>query len=144
MNFDSKQRNWTNVFLQSQGGDINVAKLITRLEGSMVGVTLSEWLRSIPKQPKAFKIKMRPIYELLNMNVRRIFMEGTTNEICRKTKTKKCVYGTTLNEFQEKFDRRRKSLEFAIDVYRHKVSFLTELIFRFNKILCLKDTVSFF
>ena len=109
------------MFLQSQGGDINVAKLITRLESNMVGSTLIEWLRSIPKQPKAFKIKMRPINELLDINVKSIFMNSAVDEICHKTKNRKCIFGTTMSEFQDKFDRRRKSLEFAIELFRHKV-----------------------
>lgn len=109
------------MFLQSQGGDISVAKLVTRLESNMVGATLSEWLRSIPKQPKAFKIKMRPINELLDINVKSLFIDSAINEICHKTPLKTCAYGTTMEEFQRNFDRRRKSLEFAIDIYRHKV-----------------------
>ena len=123
------------MFLQSQGGDINVAKLITRLESSMVGSTLQEWLRSIPKYPKAFKIKMRPITELLNINVRSLFMQSASNTICQQTPIKKCVYGTTMDEFQENFDRRRKSLEFAIDIYRHKVRPDTNCIdhWKFNR-----------
>ena len=122
--------------MQSQGGDINVAKLITRLESSMVGPTLIDWLRSIPKQPKAFKIKMRPINELLDINVKSIFMNSAMNEICQKTETRKCVFGTTMSEFQDKFDRRRKSLAFAIELFRHKVLFL--LLYRFLSIkLCL-------
>ena len=77
------------MFLQSQGGDINVAKLITRLE-SNTGSALTEWLTSIPKYPKAFKIKMRSIIELLNFNVRNLFIGELSNKTCQKTLFKKC------------------------------------------------------
>jgi hypothetical protein len=106
--------------LQSQGGDINVAKLITRLEGN-TGSALSEWLRSIPKYPKAFKITMRPINEILNFNVRNLFVGEFANETCHKSPTRECIHGTTIDEFQESFEKRRKSLEFAIEIFRHKV-----------------------
>jgi hypothetical protein len=118
----SQQRNWTNVFLQSQGGSVNIAQLITRLE-SNTGSTLLEWLRSIPKYPKAFKLKMRPINELLNLNVRNLFsseLESLTST-CRPTNTRNCIHGTTIDEFQNEFDKRLKSLEFAIEIFRHKV-----------------------
>ena len=110
------------MFLQSQGGDISIAKLITRLEAN-TGTALSEWLRSIPKYPKAFKIKMRPIHEILNFNVRNLFIREFANETCQKTPTRECIHGTTIDEFQASFDRRRKSLEFAIEIFRHKVNF---------------------
>lgn len=110
------------MFLQSQGGDINVAKLITRLE-SNTGSALTEWLTSIPKYPKAFKIKMRSIIELLNFNVRNLFIGELSNKTCQKTLFKKCIYGTTIEEFQQNFDQRRKSLEFAIEIFRNKNSY---------------------
>ena len=107
--------------MQSQGGTINVAELITRVGSPSFGQTLRTWLEQIPRKPKAFKVKMRPINELLNINVKSIFMNYGT-EICQKTDVRKCHFGTTLNEFQESFDKRRKSLEFAIELFRHKVS----------------------
>jgi hypothetical protein len=107
--------------LQTQGGDYNIGKLITKLESQHVGDTLTSWLKSIPKKPKAFKLKMRPINELLDINVKSIFMQSATSDICQRTETRKCTFGTTMNEFQESFDRRRKSLEFAIELFRHKV-----------------------
>lgn len=117
----SAQKNWTSIFLQSQGGNINIAKLVTRLE-SNTGDTLLEWLRSIPRYPKAFKVKMRPINELLNFNIRNIFIGEFSNQTCQKTQTRKCIHGTTIEEFQEEFDKRRRSLEFAIEIFRHRVN----------------------
>jgi hypothetical protein len=87
----------------------------------MVGATLSEWLRSIPKQPKAFKIKMRDITELLKINVKNMFM-STANKLCEKLNQTKCIH-KNVQRFQDSFDLRRKSLELAIDIYRHKVNF---------------------
>ena len=113
------QSNWTNIFLQSQGGNINIAELVTRLK-SNTGPVLANWLRSIPKYPKAFKVKMRPLNELLNFNVRSLFI-GEFNQTCQRTQMRKCSYGTSVEEFQESFDKRRKSLEYAIEMYRHKV-----------------------
>lgn len=110
------------MFLQSQGGNINVAKLVTRLE-SNTGPVLIDWLKSIPKYPKAFKIKMRPINELLNFNVRNLFIGEFSNEVCKKTLMRRCIHGTSIEDFQNMFDRRRKSLEFAIEIFRHRVSF---------------------
>ncbi|CAF0786869.1 unnamed protein product [Brachionus calyciflorus] len=116
---ENTQKNWTSVFLQSQGGNINVAKLVTRLE-SNTGDTLLEWLRSIPRFPKAFKVKMRPINELLNFNVRNVFIGEFTNQTCQRTQTRKCIHGTTVEEFQNEFEKRRRSLEFAIEIFRHR------------------------
>lgn len=116
------QKNWTSLFLQSQGGNINIAKLITRLE-SNTGDALLEWLRSIPKYPKAFKVKMRPINELLNFNIRNFFVGNFFNQTCHKSQTRRCIHGTSIEEFQEEFDKRRRSLEFAIEIFRHRVFF---------------------
>ena len=110
------------MFLQSQGGDINVAKLITRLE-SNTGSALTEWLTSIPKYPKAFRIKMRSIVELLNFNVRNLFIGELSSRICEKSANKQCIHGSTIEEFQQNFDQRRKSLEFAIEIFRNKNSY---------------------
>ena len=87
--------------------------MITRLEGN-TGSALSEWLRSIPKYPKAFKISMRPMHEILNFNVRNLFVGEFFNNTCQKSPTRECIHGTTIDEF-------RKSLEFAIEIFRHKV-----------------------
>ena len=98
-----------------------MAKLITRLE-SDTGDTLASWLRSIPKYPKAFKVKMRPIDELLDFNVRSLFVGELANETCIKSPTRQCIHGSSIEEFQRSFDQRRKSLELAIEMFRHKVS----------------------
>lgn len=117
-----KQRNWTNVFLQSQGGSIDIAQLITRLE-SNTGSVLLQWLRSIPKYPKAFRLKMRPINELLNLNVRSLFSKELEDlSTCHRTQSRTCAHGTSVHEFQAEFDKRRQSLEFAIEVFRHKAN----------------------
>ena len=47
-------------------------------------------------------------------------MDSANNEICQKTPNRKCSFGTNMEEFQKSFDIRRKSLEFAIEIYRHK------------------------
>lgn len=64
---------------------------------------------------------MRPISELLNFNLRNIFIGDLSNEICEKTATRKCLHGTTISEFQEKFEKRAKSLQLATEIYRQKV-----------------------
>ncbi|RNA42532.1 hypothetical protein BpHYR1_011154 [Brachionus plicatilis] len=115
------QKNWTSLFLQSQGGNINIAKLITRFE-SNTGDSLLEWLRSIPRYPKAFKVKMRPLNELLNFNVRNFFVGEFSNQTCHKSQVKRCIHGTSVQEFQQEFDKRRRSLEFAIEIFRHRVA----------------------
>jgi hypothetical protein len=117
-----RQHNWTNIFLQSQGGDINIAKLITRLD-SDTGPALSEWLRSIPHHPKAFKLKMRPLVDILNFKVQSLFANRLYEDglvICKKSPTKQCVHGTTIDEFQLNFNKRRDSLDIAIEIFRHK------------------------
>ena len=119
----SKERNWTNVLLRTQGGDINAARLITRLE-SNTGPELQEWLKSIPKYPKAFKLKMRPINELIDFNVKNLFMgsgELWQNGTCTVTETRQCIHGTSVEQFQKDFDKRRHSLGFAIEIFRHRV-----------------------
>ncbi len=117
---DSKsQHNWTSVLVQSQGGRVSVAKLITRLEGN-TGPTLGEWLRSIPKYPKAFRARMRPISDLLDFNIRLLFSPGQSNETCELSYRLGCPHGTDLDQFQAQFDRRRKSLEFATEIFRHR------------------------
>lgn len=133
------QRNWTNVMVQSQGGSINVAQLVTRLE-SNTGSVLLEWLRSIPKYPKAFKLKMQPISDLLNINVRRLFIDEIVNvskpqkqqqqqkqQTCKRSFDRSCAHGTSVEEFQSEFDKRRESLKLAIDIFRHKVILLFNL-----------------
>lgn len=108
--------------VQSQGGSINIAQLVTRLE-SNTGSVLLEWLRSIPKYPKAFKLKMHPISELLNINVRRLFIDELVNiSTCSRSKDRSCAHGTSIDQFQSEFDKRRESLKLAIDIFRHKVT----------------------
>lgn len=118
------------MIVQSQGGGISIGQLITRLE-SNTGPVLLEWLRSIPKYPKAFKLKMRPIDELLNLNnIRRLFIDELANlaSICRRSSQRTCAHGTSVDEFQAQFDKRRESLKIAIEVFRHKVIIKKKII----------------
>ena len=123
--------------MQSQGGQIEVAELISKIEGNYVGETLARWLRSIPEKPKAFKVKMRPISELINFNVRSLFanLEVATSAggeggaaaswnrtTCQPSPTRPCTFGTSMHEFQDGLDKRRKALQTAIEIFRHKVS----------------------
>jgi deleted-in-malignant-brain-tumors protein 1 len=151
----SRERNWTNVLLQTQGGDVNIARLITRLESNtgtytkimiqkfihktnyniftvlqIEGPELVEWLKSIPRFPKAFKLKMRPINELINFNVRNLFVgiDALLNGTCKVADTRKCTHGSSIEEFQSNFDKRRKSLEFAIEIFRHRVKIITQAL----------------
>lgn len=129
------------MIVQSQGGGISIGQLITRLE-SNTGSVLLEWLRSIPKYPKAFKLKMRPIDELLNLNnIRRLFIDELANltSICRRSSLRTCAHGTSVDEFQARFDKRRESLKIAIQVFRHKV-----VIFKENKNLYLNTSLVLF
>lgn len=108
------------MFLQSQGGTINVGQLVTRLE-SNTGSALLEWLRSIPRYPKAFKMKMRPLNELLDFNVRSLFIGELSNMTCNRTLARSCIHGTSIEDFQREFDKRKQSLEFAIEIFRKRV-----------------------
>lgn len=65
-------------------------------------------------------MKMRPINELLDFNIRVLFNYQQANETCKRSPTVKCLHGTSIEEFQAQFDRRRKSLEFAVEIFRHK------------------------
>lgn len=67
-------------------------------------------------------MKMRTINELLNFNVRVLFNYQQANETCKQSPTVRCMHGTSIEEFQKQFDERRKSLEFAIEIFRHKSS----------------------
>jgi hypothetical protein len=66
-------------------------------------------------------MKMRPISELLNLNVKSFFTGNIRGVICNRSETRKCIHGTNIDEFQVAFDKRLKSLESAIEIYRHKV-----------------------
>ena len=41
---------------------------------------------------------------------------------CQPSPTRPCTFGTTMQEFQDGLDKRRKALETAIEIFRHKVS----------------------
>ena len=65
---------------------------------------------------------MRPIHELLNVNVRRLFIEEVANlSTCHRSSERKCAHGTSIEQFQNNFDKRRESLKYAIEIFRHKV-----------------------
>lgn len=116
-----KERKWINMLLQTQGGDVKVASLITRLE-SNTGPELIDWLKSISKYPKAFKIKMKPISELIDFNVRDLFIRQENLTTCRPNRARVCLHGDSVEKFQQSFEKRRKSLDYAIDIFRHKAS----------------------
>ncbi|CAH1802432.1 unnamed protein product [Owenia fusiformis] len=134
-------QNYANSYLSVEGGDEEIASIISDMYDPGFKSKLEAWLQSIPEYPRPFAFHLGKITELFDMNVESLFPDDT-NQGClgaavkndpatgkfyfesKKTVGKEikivknyCKYGTSKKEFQEQFDMRRLALERAIAVY---------------------------
>ncbi|CAH1802433.1 unnamed protein product, partial [Owenia fusiformis] len=140
----NKQRtaqSYANSYLSVEGGDQEIASIISDMYDPGFKSKLEAWLQSIPEYPRPFSFNLGKITELFDMNVESLFPDDT-NQGClggdvkkdsvtgkyyfeskktvgKEIKTVKnyCKYGTSKKDFQDQFDKRRLALERAIAVY---------------------------
>ena len=126
-----------------QGGNQDIASIISDVYAPTFKAEFKQWLKSIPQYPKAFKFTISPITDLLNFRSSDLFPEEAASfgceahkaELKRDPNTNKFYYNATVNgtlvkEFCDYLSRealeysirqRRTSLKRAIDVYMEEV-----------------------
>ena len=77
------------------------------------------WLESVHKYPRAFDFKYEPLVSILSINVKSLFAQAAPKEqqICFDSMGKTCYFGFTLDEFEEKWHKKLRALQFAITIY---------------------------
>lgn len=126
-----------------QGGNQEIAAIISDVYAPTFKSEFKQWLKSIPQYPKAFKFTISPITDLLNFRSSDLFpnevvsfgCEAHKAELKRDYYTNKFYYNATVNgtDVKEFFDylsrealeysirQRRTALKRAIDVYMEEV-----------------------
>ena len=85
------------------------------------------WLESVHKYPRAFDLKYESIVSILDINVRTLFAQYALQEeeICADNMKKHCHFGFTLEEFEARWKKKLKALQFAITIYLKEPDGLT-------------------
>lgn len=127
-----------------EGGDQEIASMITDVDSPTIKNEIKQWLRSIPTFPKPFKFMVAPITELLKFNPSSLFpdekrdwgCEANTADMKKDPETGESYYEVKIDgELTKKFcpykdrgdlvylmERRMKGLERGIGVYLEEVN----------------------
>lgn len=138
-----QQKQTSSTSIKAEGGDQEIAALITDFNSPTIKTELKQWLESIRTFPKPYKFMLAPITDLLKFNAHSLFPHEERDWGCeaRKDSLKKDpdtgenyyeveVDGNTVRKFCKYLDReslmydierRRNSLERAIGVYMEEV-----------------------
>ncbi|XP_068718689.1 uncharacterized protein [Montipora capricornis] len=138
------QKKTSSTSMSVQGGNQEIASIISDVYAPTFKSEFKQWLKSIPQFPKAFKFTISPITDLLNFRPSDLFPDSAPSfgcethraELKRDPSTNKFYYNSTVNgtvvkEFCEYLSRealeysiqqRRTSLKRAIDVYMEEGS----------------------
>lgn len=138
-----QQKQTSSTSIKAEGGDQEIAALITDFSSPTIKTELKQWLESIRTFPKPYKFMLAPITDLLKFNAHSLFpnedrdwgCEGHKESLKKDPDTGENYYevqvnGTTVRKFCKYLDReslmydierRRNSLERAIGVYMEEV-----------------------
>lgn len=126
-----------------EGGDQEIASLISDFNSPTIKADIVQWLESIRTFPKPFKFVLAPITDLLKFSAHALFPDEETDWGCEAhsrnlkldpdsgeayyeitidgTKTKKYCEYMNRDELMTSIEKRRGSLEKAIRVYMEEV-----------------------
>ena len=140
-----RQRKTSSTSISVEGGDQEIASIISDLESPTIKTELKQWLESIRTFPKPFKFMVAPITNLLKFNVHSLFPDEETSDWgCEAKKhllkkdphTDEFYYEVKINgalvrkpcpylnreALMYDIDRRRANLDIAIGVYMEEVT----------------------
>ena len=137
-----------------EGGDQEIAAVITDFNSPTIKYDLTQWLDSIRTYPKPFKFMVGPIIDLLKFNPSSLFPDEKRDWGCEKNAnilktdptTKEKYYEVKINDkltrklcpYKDRtelvmvIERRRKGLERAVAVYMEEVKHVKNLILILN------------
>ena len=147
-NSSKQQAKTSSTSISVEGGDQEIASMISDVNSPTIKNEIKQWLSSIRTFPKPFKFMVGPITELLNFNPSSLFTveerdwgcEAHTADMKKDAETgeryyeikvdgnitrKKCPYKDR-DDLVYVIDRRLKGLERAIGVYMEEVSSLKQ------------------
>ena len=110
-----------------KGGSQEVAAIVANLNQPDFSETFIGWLKSVHKYPRGFDFKYESIVSILNINPRVLFASTAEKErqMCMEVSKTNCKFGFTLDEFEQKWYKILKSLQFAITIYLKEPNGLT-------------------
>jgi len=138
-----QQSKTSSTSISVEGGDQEIASMISDVNSPTIKNEIKQWLQSIPTYPKPFKFMVAPITELLKFNPSSLFADEERDWGCEangakmkkdpdtgesyyevevegKMIVKKCPYKDR-DDLVYVINRRRKGLERAIGVYMEEV-----------------------
>lgn len=141
---EKRQRKTSSTSISVEGGDQEIASIISDLESPTIKTELKQWLESIRTFPKPFKFMVAPITNLLKFNVHSLFpddemsdwgCEANKRRLKQDPHTKEYYYEVKVNGTMVKkmcpyldrealmydMERRRNNLDIAIGVYMEEV-----------------------
>ena len=142
-NEQKKQEKTTSTSITVEGGDQEIASIITDFYSPTIKYDLRKWLASIPTYPKPFKFIVGSIVDLLKFSPSALFpdekrdwgCEAHTSDMKEDPITREKYYEVTINgtvvrkncpyksrdDMFQLIERRRNSLERAVAVYMEEV-----------------------
>ena len=139
---EKSQRKTSSTSISVEGGDQQIASIISDLESPTIKTELKQWLGSIRTFPKPFKFLVAPITDLLKFNVHSLFPNVERDWGCeaqrhlkRDPVTNENYYIVKINGTMVKkmcpyldrealmydMERKRNNLDIAIGVYMEEV-----------------------
>ncbi len=114
-------------YISVKGGSQEVAAIVANLGQPDFSDSFTGWLDSVYKYPRAFDFKYESIVSILDIDARTLFAQVALQEerICSETLHKSCYFGFTLEDFVDKWEKKRRALQFAITIYLKEPQGLT-------------------
>ena len=139
-----QQSKTSSTSISVEGGDQEIASMISDMNSPTIKYEIKQWLESIPTYPKPFKFMVVPITELLKFNPSSLFTDEERDwgceantakmkkdpdtgesyyevEVDGKMVVKKCPYKDR-DDLVYVINRRKQGLERAIGVYMEEVN----------------------
>ncbi len=139
-----RQHKTSSTSISVEGGDQEIASIISDMESPTIKTELKQWLESIRTFPKPFKFMVAPITNLLKFNVHSLFPDEESDWGCEANKrqlkkdphTDEYYYEIKINgtlvrkpcpyldreALMYDMERRRNNLDIAIGVYMEEVT----------------------
>jgi len=137
-NVKAQTNEYFSSYISVKGGSQEVAAIVANLGQPDFSDSFIGWLDSVYKYPRAFDFKYESIVSILDIDVRTLFAQLAVQEenVCSETLHRFCYFGFTLEDFVDKWEKKRRALQFAITIYLKEPHGLT-----LNKFFIKKGTL---
>lgn len=118
---------YANTYISVKGGSQEVAAIVANLNQPDFGDTFIGWMQTVNSYPRAFDFKYESITSILDISIKSLFAYTSDKygNLCNETQSNNCPFGTTIEEFEEIWFKKLKSLKYAITVYLKEKNGLT-------------------